>query len=128
VPEGRDLLLTHDAARYADEMFWRDTRTELVMGPGSWGWVERSYASTRSLERPGVLEAIKTPVFLVGTSNDKLVSYAAIKRAARRMPKAELLTFGKEARHEVLREVDAVRDPILKAIDEFLDRAAPPRN
>jgi lysophospholipase len=125
VPEGRDLLLTHDADRYADEMFWRDTRTELVMGPGSWGWVERSYASTRSLERRGVLEAITTPVFLVSTSDDKLVAYAAIKRAARRLPNAELLTFGKEARHEVLREVDAVRNPILKAIDVFLNRTAP---
>lgn len=126
VPEGRHELLTHDDARYEDEMVWREQRPELVMGPGSWGWVERAYASTRGLERSGVLEAVPQPVFLVGTRADALVSFAAIERAARRLPNGELMAFGKEARHEVLREVDAIRDPILRAIDEFLDRTAPP--
>lgn len=126
VPESRHELLTHDDARYEDEMAWREQRPALVTGPGSWGWVERAYASTRALEKAGVLEAVQTPVFLVGTRADALVSFAAIERAARRLPHGELLAFGKEARHEVLREVDAVREPILAAIDEFLDRAAPP--
>ena len=125
LPEGRDKLLTHDATRYADEVFWRDSRPELVMGPGSWRWVERAYASTRSLEQRGVLEAINTPVLIVATSADGLVSPAAIRRAARRLPKAELVEFGPEARHEILRERDPVRDRALAAIDGFLDRLAP---
>ncbi|MEO5598125.1 MAG: alpha/beta hydrolase [Novosphingobium sp.] len=128
IPEGRELLLTHDDARYADETFWRDARPQLVMGPGSWGWVERAYASTRSLERPGVLEAVQSPVFVVATSADGLVDYGAIKRAVKRLPHGELLTFGKEARHEILREVDPVRDAALAAINAFLDRAAPRRD
>ncbi|MEP7221468.1 MAG: alpha/beta hydrolase [Novosphingobium sp.] len=127
IPEGRDLLLTHDAARYADETFWRETRPELVMGPGSWGWVERAYASTRGLERPGILESVTTPVFVVATSADGLVDYSAIRRDVARLPHGELLSFGNEARHEILREADPVRDAALAAIDAFLDRAAPPR-
>ncbi len=126
LPAGRDKLLTHDADRYADETAWRDARPELVMGPGSWRWVERSYASTRLLDRKGLLEAVTTPVFLVATSEDALVSYDAIVRAASRLPKGELLTFGDEARHEVLRECDVVRDAALQGIDHFLDRTAPP--
>ena len=35
------------------------------------------------------------------------IGFNAIERAARRLPNAELLAFGKEARHEVLREVGA---------------------
>ncbi len=128
VPEGRDLLLTHDARRYEDEMVWREQRPELVMGPGSWGWVERAYASARAMFARGRIEAVQVPVFLVGTSEDKLVSPAAIREAARRLPHSELLMLGEEARHEVLREVDAVRDPILSAIDDFLDRKAPHRD
>jgi lysophospholipase len=38
-----------------------------------------------------------------------------------------LLSFGDEAAHEVLREVDAVRDVAMAAIEEFLDRVAPER-
>ena len=128
VPASRAQLLTHDPKRYGDELFWRDARPELVMGPGSWGWVERSYASMRALERSGVLEAIRQPVLIVASENDKLVSFAAIVRAVQRLKRGELLRFGPEARHEILREEDAVRDGALAAIDDFLDRTAPPAN
>lgn len=127
LPADRIRLLTHDEARYADEVWWREARPEIVMGPGSWGWVERAYASMLSLERPGVLERVTTPVFIAATTADALVSFRAIARAARRLPNCELMRFGAEARHELLREIDAVRDPLLAAIDAFLDRAAPAR-
>lgn len=126
-PAHREQLLTHDQDRYRDEQFWRDARPEIVMGPGSWGWVERAYASMRGLFAPGKLESVHTPVLLLGTSNDKLVDYSAIRTAATRLPHAELVAFGKEAHHEILREVDPVRDRAMDAIGEFLDRAAPSR-
>jgi len=121
----RAALLTHDPARYADEIWWRETSPELAMGPGSWRWVERAYASMRGLAAPGVLEAIDIPVCIVATTADKLVSFSAIERAAQRMVRAELLRFGSEAAHEILREVDPVRDKALRRIDDFLDRVAP---
>lgn len=121
VPAARILLLTHDKRRYEDELWWREKRPELVMGPGSWGWVERAIASIRSLEAPGVLERVELPVFLFATSTDKLVSFAAIRRAAARLPNVETLWFGSEARHEILREVDDVRDRALAEIDAFLE-------
>jgi lysophospholipase len=125
IPIGRINLLTHDKDRYEDELWWRDQRPELVMGPGSWRWVERGYASMRGLDRAGVLEGVSQPVLLIGTTNDKLVDMRAIERAAARLPHGELLELGKEARHELLREIDPVRDRIIDAITEFLDRRAP---
>lgn len=125
LPAARANLLTHDAARYADEQWWRDHRPELVMGPGSWRWVERAYASWRRLEQPGALEAVNLPVLIVSTAADKLVSHPANLRAADRLPKGEMVAFGAEAHHEILREVDAVRDRAMAAITEFLDRVAP---
>ncbi len=125
LPEDRINLLTHDALRYADEVWWRDQRPELVMGPGSWGWVERAYASTRRVEQAGLLESAQVPVLLLAASEDKLVGIKAIERAARRLPQAQLLRFGPEARHELFREEDMVRDRALSAVDAFLDQAAP---
>ena len=127
LPANRIELLTHDERRYADELWWRAERPELVMGPGSWGWIERAYASMRSLDRPGVLENVALPVLIVATSEDRLVSPRAIERACQRLPHGELLLFGKEARHEILRETDAIRNRALDAIDAFLDRVAPRR-
>lgn len=127
VPAGRQDLLTHDDQRYGDELWWRVKRPELAMGPGSWGWVERAYASMRQLELPGVLEKLQIPVFIVATDDDRLVDFGAIERMAARLPKCELLRFGMEARHEVLREEDGVRNKVIAGIDSFLARIAASR-
>jgi lysophospholipase len=127
LPVGRANLLTHDPDRYADEQWWRDARPELVMGPASWRWVERAYASWRRLEEPGALEAVTVPVLFLSTASDKLVSHPASLRAAARLPKGEMVAFGEEAHHEILREEDAVRDRAMAAVAEFLDRVVPPK-
>ncbi len=125
LPEGRIDLLTHDPDRYEDESWWREARPELVMGPASWRWVERAYASWRVLEAPGALEAVNVPVLIVSTSSDKLVSHDANVRGAARLPKGKLLAYGDEARHEILREVDEVRGSVMREIAAFLDEVAP---
>lgn len=125
MPEDRGSLLTHDPDRYADELFWREARPELAMGPASWRWVERGYASMRLLEAPGALEQVAQPVLILSTRIDKLVSHAANVRAAQRLPRGELMEFGPEAHHEILREVDEVRGRAMAGIGAFLDRVAP---
>lgn len=120
VPADRNLLLTHDADRYADELWWRAARPELAMGPGSWGWVERAYASMRLLDRPHALDAVTIPVLILAARHDALVSYKAIDRACDRLRNCEMLQFGPEAFHEILREEDRVRDRALDACDRFL--------
>ncbi|MFA9200390.1 MAG: alpha/beta fold hydrolase [Cypionkella sp.] len=123
-PASRQHLLTHDPERYADELWWRRERPELVMGPGSWRWVERAYASMRALAASGVLEQIGVPTLILAARHDPLVAFPAIAAAAARIPGAELLAFGRESRHEILREADQVRSRAMAAIDEFLGRVA----
>lgn len=124
-PEDRIELLTFDRDRYADELWWRKARPEIVMGPASWGWLASALSSARLLQRPGVLEAIEAPVLLLAASEDRLVEFGAIERAARRLPCAQIERFGTESRHEILREADPVRAMAVAAIDDFLDRMAP---
>lgn len=121
----RASLLTHDVDRYADELWWRQHRPELDMGPASWRWVWKAAQSVARINTPGLLEAVKVPVLLVAARHDGLVSYAATARAAQRLPHAELKSWGREARHELLREEDTVRDQVLAAIDDYLDRTVP---
>ncbi|MEM6909511.1 MAG: alpha/beta hydrolase [Pseudomonadota bacterium] len=125
LPEARANLLTHDPERYADEQFWREARPEIAMGPASWGWLERAYSSWRQLEQAGAMERVTVPVLIVSTSSDKLVSHSANVRAAERLPNGQLLAFGEEAHHEILREVDEVRDRMMRGIADFLDVKAP---
>ncbi|WP_033926500.1 alpha/beta fold hydrolase [Sphingomonas sp. 35-24ZXX] len=120
----RQTLLTHDNDRYQDELAWWAQRPEVVMGPASWHWVERAYESNIRLNAPGQWEKVRVPMLLIGTSADQLVDNKATLAAAARIPGAELLAFGREARHEVLREVDPIRDRVLQTIDDFLARKA----
>ncbi|MEZ5742684.1 MAG: alpha/beta hydrolase [Sphingomonadaceae bacterium] len=126
-PDNRFDLLTHDEARYADEVWWRKERPKLWLGAPSWGWIERAIASARFLKTDGLLEAIATPVLFVATDSDRLVSYPAIAAAAGRIPGARLVHYGEEARHELLREEDGVRGKVLGVIDQFFDEEAPPQ-
>lgn len=125
LPKARIRLLTHDQARYDDEQWWHAQRPLLAMGPASWGWIERALASIRLLETKGMLEGVDVPTLILATRADGLVSWPAVQRAAKRLKKGEVVAWGSEARHEILREVDSVRDKAFQAIREFLDRNAP---
>jgi lysophospholipase len=123
----RSNILTHDADRYADELHWWRARPNVKLGPPSWHWVDRAITSTRGLNAPGLLEAITTPVLLMATSADRLVDTKRIIRDAKRLPQSELLLFGDEAAHELLREADPVRNRCIDAMRLFFDRHAPQR-
>jgi lysophospholipase len=118
--KGRLALLTHDADRYEDELWWKRERPEINIGPPSWAWVAAAYRSTLAMEARGKLERVTTPILILAAEHDRLVDSRAIERAARRLPNAKLRMWGAESAHEILREADPVRDAALAEIDAFL--------
>ena len=124
-PLARQANLTGCADRYADEGWWREAQPRLGVGPPSWGWLKAALASIARLDAAGVLERVDMPVLLVATERDRLVSAAAIRRAARRLPDARLVML--DGAHELLREADPARTAAFAAIAAFLDERAPAR-
>lgn len=122
----RGPTLTHDAGRYADELWWRQARPALDLGPASWEWVRKAGQSMAMIARPGLLESVVTPVLVLAARHDLLVSWPAIRHAAARLPQAEVVDFGADTAHELLREADPARNRVLGAINAFLARVAPP--
>jgi lysophospholipase len=121
----RQGTLTGCPERYADELWWWEKEPGFNLGAPSWGWLRGAYASCGKLT-PEALARVEVPVLLLATERDRLVSAAAIRRAAERLPNAELVMLN-EAAHEILRERDAVRLRAMAAIDDFLHRRAPGR-
>jgi lysophospholipase len=119
----RQKALTHCDDRFADSAWWRAAQPDLGLGPPSWGWIAAAFASTAKLQRPGVLERATVPILLVGAERDRLVSASAIRAAAARLPASELHMVP-DAAHELLRETDAMRLPIMARIDRFLEEHA----
>ena len=120
----RAALLTDDADRYADEIWWQTEKPELLTGPPSWNWVIEAFASTRNLRDPAVLGGVRVPTLMLIADHDKLVDPRAAHAIAARLPDNRVVRFGRESAHEILREVDAVRNRALAEIDLFLDSRA----
>jgi lysophospholipase len=118
----RSLYLTSCPDRYADEMWWKERQPSYNLGPPSWGWLDAAYRSIDSLT-PDKLAKVETPILILGTDRDRLVSPNAIRRAAAALPNAELHMYP-DAAHELLRESDPVRLDALARIDSFFDRRA----
>jgi lysophospholipase len=119
----RQAHLTGCAERFSDELWWWKKHPAFNLGPPTWGWLRAAYASGAMLT-PVKLAGVRTPVLLIGTERDRLVSPAAIRIAASRLPNSDLLMFDDSA-HEILRERDEVRLKALARIDAFLDAQAP---
>ena len=116
--------LTVDNSRGQDERWWHDGG-ELALGSPSWGWVTAAFRSGAALQADPRLALIRVPTLFLVPEADRLVDARAALAVAARMPAAEVVRFGAEAGHEVLREGMAVRDRAFAAIDRFLDRRVP---
>ncbi len=125
--ESRQRLLTHDVARYEDELWWKAKNPALALGPPSVNWLSKAQESNALIAAPGVPESVRTPMLVLATEGDKLVSPKAIGAIAPRLPNGRLHIYGHEAAHEILREADGVRNDALTRIDAFLGEVAPAR-
>lgn len=122
---GRDLgdiggRMTSCPDRRADKAWWKEHNPAIASGPPSWGWVLSARASIRRLT-DRVMAKIHVPLLLLATEGDPVVDVGAIRRAAAVLPQAELTVFDGGG-HELLREADARRLPVLARIDAFLAR------
>lgn len=122
----RMAMLTGDRARYLDGQWWQDQMAEPRVGAPSWAWLLEAFGATRALRDDPALSGVRTPLLMLAADRDRLVDLRAVQAVAGRLPAAELIRFP-DAAHEILREVDAVRNRALAAIDAFLDRVAPRR-
>jgi len=119
---GRMALLTHDADRFADELWWHDQLPGHRLGSPSWAWLAEAFAATRTLAADSRLSRVRVPALVLVAERDRLVDPRAALRIAARLPRAEVVRFGRDSAHEILREADPVRARAIAAIDAFLDR------
>jgi len=125
--ETREQLLTHDRTRYEDELFWQQSDPALLTGPPSWRWVIEAFRSMRELRRNPKLKEMRVPVLGLVADADQLVDAKAAHATLAKLPDARVVRFGKESAHEILREVDKVRNRAIGEIDLFLSARAQQR-
>ncbi|HEX8302919.1 alpha/beta hydrolase [Sphingomonas sp.] len=125
--DSRYSLLTHDKGRYEDEIWWQHEKPEIVTGPPSWRWVIEAMKSMRELRDNPRLKRMNIPVLMLVAKADGLVDARAALKIGPKLPDSRIVSFGNESAHEILREVDAVRNRAIGEIDLFLAARAQKR-
>lgn len=125
--ERRRRRLTVGKEDGQDARWWEEADETLRLGPPSWGWIAEAFRAGAALDRDARLANIDVPTLFLIADHDQLVSPAAARRAAARVPDARVVRFGRESAHEILREGGAVRARAFGEIDAFLDARAPRR-
>jgi lysophospholipase len=131
VPGAGDYVL--EADRFPGNRLTADpegflvSKREIVKNPGlalggvTYGWLSATFASIDRLKRPGHVAAIPVPVLLVSAGEERVVSVPAQRRLCRALPDCRCLTIP-GARHEILMEVEGVKDRFWQAFDRFMIR------
>jgi lysophospholipase len=113
-------LLTSDPERFYDAQAAITAAPHLATGGVTWGWLSATFRSIDILSEPGYVKRIRTPVLMVCAQNDRIVTRKAQETISSQLPDSRLMVIP-EARHEILKESDAVRAVFWDAFDRFVD-------
>lgn len=113
--------LTSDPVRFQHAHSWIAENGRLASGGGTYGWLKAALRSVRLFDDRAYLDLFRTPICIVQAGDDKVVSNAAQDRFAGRVPCCELHRID-GARHELLKERDALRDQFWDIFDGFTAR------
>jgi lysophospholipase len=126
---GREFIgnkVTHDERRYRFTEAWFAADSRLALGGPTVGWLRQTLRSIRALTGPGTLERVRTPLLLLTAGKDLLIDGKTHLAAAARLPACRHLVYA-DARHEIMMEIDLIRDRFFADLDAFLARHAPPK-
>jgi lysophospholipase len=114
--------LTSDPVRYARNASILEQDATAGIGSPTVAWLDAAFAAMVEFRAGDYALQIETPVLMVAAGGDTIVSAAAIKEFAARLPAgSHLLIEG--ARHEILQEQDGYRAQFWAAFDAFVPGA-----
>lgn len=111
--------LTSDEWRWNRDSATLDVAPQLGLGGATFSWLRAARRSIARLQRMGRNNQPVTPALIVASGGDRVVSNAAIRNLARKVPGIALV-FVPGARHEILSEADPYRAQFFAAFDSFI--------
>lgn len=111
--------LTSDQDALREEWAFLDDNPDHDLGGITFAWLKAAMASIQTLQSPGYVEHIQTPVLCTQAGADIIVDNDAMTALAARIPPAHLVRV-ENAQHELWREAEPMRDQFWNAIDAFL--------
>lgn len=118
--------LTSDPQRYARNAAIFESDPALGIGSPTVAWMDAAYQTTVEFRSADYPSQIDVPVLMVAAGGDTIVSGAAIRQFAARLPAGSHIEIA-GARHEILQERDGFRAQFWEAFDAFVPGAPLPK-
>lgn len=112
--------LTSDPVRFTDEKKAIAKNPDLALGGVTHGWLAATFESIDNLKAPGFAEKIKTPILIISAGEDKVVSNGAQETICTLLANCRRTEIP-GARHEILKETDAIQSIFWEEFDRFTD-------
>ncbi len=119
-PHGAHIPLCADDARI---QVWRNyLRTEpmLITHGATWRWAREAATSMNLANQPANIERITTPLLVANAMQDSLVDPLPTQKFSALCTSAQTLEL-EDAQHEILQEIDPIRDAFFEAFDNFVN-------
>ena len=121
----KDNRLTSDAERFMDENKAITENPELALGGPTYGWLSATFESIDILTEPDFVKNITTPILIISAGCDRVVSIKAQKTICALLPNCRFTQIT-GARHEILKETDAIRSIFWDKFDRFAQAGIDP--
>ena len=115
----RKNKLTRDKERFQRNREILEAAPELSIGSPTYAWLLAALRSTSMVMQPSFTQNIKISILLIGAGSDRIVSNFATREFAERMKNGSNVIIP-NSRHEILQEVDSVRDQFWAGFDAFI--------
>jgi lysophospholipase len=113
--------LTSDENRFGFTRRMYELNPELIVSGPTFAWLQAAFSSVQLIKSKRFRRGITQSVLIAMAGADTVVSNLAIKKLALELPRAQLVE-SPCARHEILQEIDSIREPILHEIERFLQK------
>lgn len=118
--------LTHDERRFDKQLELLAEHPDLDLGAPTIGWLSASLAANKYLMRLKGKDVLHSPVLIVASGDEQVVSQEAIHKFSRQIGTIPMVTID-HAYHEILLERDSMREQFWAAFDSFMDQHSPKR-
>lgn len=113
--------VTNDKSRFDRAQGLVQAEPRLAIAGPTWGWVAAAADAIEAFSQPGALAHVRLPITVVSAGGDVLVDNASHAAVAAALPNARHVVIA-GAKHELLMEVDAVRDQVWAEFDALVAR------
>jgi lysophospholipase len=118
--------VTHDKPRHDRCQGLIAEEPRLALAGPTIGWVVAASDATEAFRQGGALAHVRIPVLIATAGEEQLVDNAAHEAVAHDLPDARHITI-EGAKHEILMEVDPIRNQFWEAFDQLVERVVPAR-